>query len=270
MDRLGTLSAEPLNGAPHAPPVNVEYEPDKQAKPAMKVAIVGKAPSSLMLAPYDNPEWEVWGLSTGAQMLPRWSRWFELHDLDEGFKRWPEQYRNWLAKDHGKPVYINAPHAAAPFATVYPRDEIIALSGTRYFTNSIAWMIALAVAEGATEIGVYGVDMAQSDPVMGANGEYQHQRPSCEYIIGWAQGRGVKVTIPDESDLLKTPRLYGFESDIGRSNRKHKARAKELHDQLAAVRKDRRTLKEQDHQLELREHVLMGAIDDNEYWGQRV
>lgn len=261
MSRVGTL-LEPTNGAPHAP---------EQAT-ALKVAIVGKAPSSMMQAPFDKQDWEIWSLSTGANHLPRWSRWFELHDIDEGFQRWPDSYKQWLAKDHGKPLYVNALHPAAPFATVFPKDDILSLTGTRYFNNSISWMIALAVMEGATDIGIYGVDMAQSDPVVGANGEYQHQRPSCEYIIGWAQGRGVRVTdhIPEESDLLKTSRLYGFESDIGRSNRKHKARAKELHDQLAAIRKDRKTIKEQDHILELREHVLLGAIDDNDYWGQRV
>ena len=42
------------------------------------------------------------------------------------------------------------------------------------------------------------------------NSEYHHQRPSCEYFLGIAEGMGLKVFIPDEADLLKTRFLYGF------------------------------------------------------------
>jgi hypothetical protein len=41
--------------------------------------------------------------------------------------------------------------------------------------------------------------------------EYSHQKPSCEYFVGIARGRGIKVLVPTGSDLLKTGRLYGFE-----------------------------------------------------------
>jgi hypothetical protein len=84
------------------------------------------------------------------------------------------------------------------------------LTGSRYFTNSISFMIAYAVYEGLVcghqwdEIHVYGVDMAVGD-------EYIAQRPSCEYWIGIAEGMGVKVYIPDASDLCKTTFLYAWE-----------------------------------------------------------
>ena len=48
-----------------------------------KIALIGKAPDSLKLAPYDDAEWEVWILNTLGFLneVPRWDRQFELHDL---------------------------------------------------------------------------------------------------------------------------------------------------------------------------------------------
>jgi len=41
--------------------------------------------------------------------------------------------------------------------------------------------------------------------------EYATQRASCEYYIGVAIGKGIKVFIPPQADLLKTKFRYGFE-----------------------------------------------------------
>lgn len=79
-----------------------------------------------------------------------------------------------------------------------------------YLTNSISYMLALAIVEGYEEIGVWGVDMAVSSELRGKN-EYSWQRPSCEFFLGWAAGMGVKVYIPPTADLLKCRNLYGFE-----------------------------------------------------------
>jgi hypothetical protein len=40
--------------------------------------------------------------------------------------------------------------------------------------------------------------------------EYGHQKPSCEYYLGIARGRGLKVILPPESDLLKATTRYGY------------------------------------------------------------
>jgi len=45
------------------------------------------------------------------------------------------------------------------------------------------------------------------------NSEYSAQRPSCEWAVGIAQGRGIKTYLPSESDLLKTLYLYGYEQE---------------------------------------------------------
>lgn len=191
-----------------------------------KIAIVAKAPSTRDMAPFDDASWEIWGLGDQAMPtypnpLPKWDRWFEIHDLDSGFKRWRSDYVEWLKQDHGKPLYINAPNAEVKSAVVYPRREVFGqfdqfmqnVEGepVHYYTNSVAWMLALAIHEGATEIAVFGVDMAQHG--VGLKSEYAHQRPSVELWLGIAAGRGIKVTIPKESDLCKTPHLYGYDSE---------------------------------------------------------
>lgn len=174
------------------------------AKKPRKVAIVGTAPSSRTLAPFDDPTWEIWVIKL-YNAVPRWDRWYEIHDLESGKARWPKDYTAFLQTDHGKPVYMQETSPEIPNSVRFPREEIIKVFG-RYFTNSIAWMIAHAMVEGVDEIGLFGVDMAQDT-------EYRYQRPCCEYYIGLAVGRGITVHIPPQSDLLKSQKLYAMDGD---------------------------------------------------------
>jgi predicted DNA-binding protein (UPF0251 family) len=40
--------------------------------------------------------------------------------------------------------------------------------------------------------------------------EYAKQRPSVEYWLGIAEAKGIRVTLPDQSDILKTTCIYGY------------------------------------------------------------
>lgn len=194
-----------------------------------RVAIVGKAPSTRSLLPVDDEGLEIWSLSDNFVNLPRWSRWFELHDLNR--YRENKHYWNFLTADHGgKPIYISDPPTdEMPSAVRLPFDELLTrfgrLTGGRYYTNSIAYMTALAIHEGFEEIHLYGVEMEQDSTF---NREYSHQRPSCEYWLGLAEGMGIKVVVPAESILLKTARLYGLEANRGSVDCKLREREKEL------------------------------------------
>lgn len=199
---------------------------EQQEKQPLKVCIVGKATSSRHLAPYDDPSWSVWVLSDNYQYCPRWDKWFELHSIEEGRQRWRSGYWETMLANQERLV-IQHEHPDLPKATVYPIDTVLEQFGD-YFTNSVSYMLAYAILAGATEISLFGVDMAMSDPARGNNGEYEHQRPSCEYMIGVAIGRGIGVTIPDQSDLMKCHRLYAFESHRGTLFQKSLARVQEL------------------------------------------
>lgn len=179
------------------------------AKKPLKVAIVGVAGSSMMLAPYGDDSWEIWGCSNAWQKIPRWDRWVEIHHLET--RRNDPAYAGhyeWM-QQQTKPIYTQQAVPDIPASVTYPKDVVIAGVGN-LFTSSVDWMLALALHEGATEIGIYGVDMALNDS--GVKSEYGHQRPACYYYIGLATGRGVKVTIPPESELLRCPQLYGYET----------------------------------------------------------
>jgi hypothetical protein len=235
-----------------------------------KIAIIGKAPSSKDLAPYADESWEIWGLADLYTSIPRWSRWFELHEINSRIHRWGE-YWEFIKTDHGKPVYLREPHPDVPHGVVYPKAEIVdrfcpvksvgkdvdATSVLPYFTNQVSWMIALAMHEGATDIGLWGVDMAQHGD--GVQSEYAYQRPSCEFFLGLAAGRGIRCYVHECSDLLKARRLYGFDSDTNAMRLKWKARHNELNKEL-------QELNVRLEQVIARQNVMRGHLDEISHW----
>lgn len=86
----------------------------------------------------------------------------------------------------------------------YPIDELIEHFGTRYFTNTISFMVALAIYEGFTRIRMYGVDAPYG-------GIYFMEKSGLEYWIGRAQQAGMEIIPCKESHILRThdDQLYG-------------------------------------------------------------
>jgi len=84
----------------------------------------------------------------------------------------------------------------------YPIDKVIKYFGSRYFTNSISYMMALAIKRKAKQINLWGVDME-------AGSEYSFERPSVTYWIGQAEARGIEVTTAN--GLTDPLYLYGYE-----------------------------------------------------------
>jgi len=223
-----------------------------------KISIIGYT-SHKQLAPWDDPDWEIWGLNDLYLDLPIFQgtteppfdrlRWFQIHPWGT-LRDWAKKdfrpgdmlqngagpahprdpgHLTWL-KEASKlfPVYMKETREEFPDALVYPRDKVYEYFGTRYFTNSITWMIGLAIMELApgktvetakavkgAEIGVWGVDMMVAGSALDSGSEYGYQRPSCEWALGIAKGLGIKVHVPDQSDLLKSAFDYGDEGDTG-------------------------------------------------------
>lgn len=218
------------------------------------IYIVGFAPS-WNETPWGLPNSHYWGMNALHKLAPpetHWDAWFQLHDIDEHHPIDKDEHMTWLA-NQPMPVFMWAEHVeqyGLPNAVPFPREEIVDHFG-RYFTNTVSWMTAYAILNRPKKIAVYGVDMAQDS-------EYAHQRPSCEYFLGWARGAGIDIEIPKTSDLLKAPYLYGFE-DGGPMTVKYKARLKELTERRAEVERQRN----QAHEAALQ---IAGAIEDTSYW----
>lgn len=165
----------------------------------MKIGILGTAHSYLK-APFADLSWDLWACNSGQPV--RWDRWFQIHD-DKVLDQLPG-HREFLAQQT-KPVYMQAPDARVPNAIPYPLPAVTAKYGTWFFTSTIALMLALALEEeGLEEIGLWGVDMA-------AHEEYVHQKNGVRFFLQLARLRGIKVTVPEESEVMVPGRIYGYE-----------------------------------------------------------
>lgn len=232
-------------GSPQAIPIPI-------AEPApLKVALIGTAPSSRMLAPFADASWKIWACSPGNQgILPRVDMWFELH----GNLLWPEcesygkPYIEWL-KQQTFPIYMQN-NSLVPNALVYPKDQMVEKFGRDFFTSSFAWMMAKAIDDGAKEIALFGIDMASRE-------EYILQRPSFYFFKHKAEQAGIKVWAPNESDIMQPPGLYGY-SEVTPFGRKILARKKEIQERLSGM-------KQQRDQLSHNITYLEGACEDLDY-----
>ena len=216
----------------------------------MKIAIMGSAPSSRKLAPFNDLEWEVWSCSPPNFDLPRVDAWFELHELKRKFEHKQNgPYINTLI-NHPR-VYVTQPDPRLPNALQFPWGKILNEYGPYWLTSSIALMMAYAIlVKKPTKIGLWGVDMAATE-------EYSFQRPGCWYFIEKAREAGIEVCIPPQSDLLAPVPVYGLR-EFWPMWHKLNARRKELEERLSVAERaedgaSRDAL------------VLKGALDDLRY-----
>jgi hypothetical protein len=182
-----------------------------------KIAIMGKCSNSRADAPIELGDWEVWALAW--DLLPRADRQFEMHDYWRNFLGGGEaaaEHKKWL-QEMRVPVYMLKVEPDIPMSVEYPMEEVkkvfgATCYGTAYLESSIAYMMALAILEGADQIGIWGCDLA-------TGGEYAYQRPNMEYFIGYARGRGIPVYVPPQNTLLSPCRKvpYGItDPDAGK------------------------------------------------------
>ena len=169
-----------------------------------KVAIVGFAKPHRGDAPFNDPEWEIWGVNDGWSFVPSGTatRWFDMHSPDIyewGFRR-SKGHLEWLRQFPGQ-VYFHEARDDIPNSVRYPIEDVIRNIKAPYLTSSIAYMQGLALLLGFKTIGIWGVDM-------GHDSEYADQRPCCELLLGIALARGIEIMLPEASPLMRGP-LYG-------------------------------------------------------------
>lgn len=99
-----------------------------------------------------------------------------------------------------QPIYMQKHWDDIPTSVPYPLDDVVCVfdgfprakwdDQKDWYNSSPAYMIALAIHEGATTIGLYGIDVLNGS-------EYTLERPCLEYLIGLAVGKGIEVVIPE-------------------------------------------------------------------------
>lgn len=185
-----------------------------------RIAIVGFAPSSREMANDEPATTEIWGLNKAHEFLKRADRWFQIHPRDwrgdeNGFYGRNEDHLKFLQGFNG-PVFMLAPDERIPKWVIYPRAAVVKRIGRDYLTSSFAYAAALAIHEGVDEIAMYGCDLA-------VQLEFYYQRPCLEWLLGLAEGRGIKV------DVRGSPLLQGvpYPDDAGmRKNEERVIKAK--------------------------------------------
>jgi len=218
---------------------------------ARKIAIIGKAPDTQKLAPFDDPTWEIWILNTTGvnKETPRWDRHFELHDLELTKDPAYGKYYEWMREQEKQIVLRDNPPEDFRNAVRYPLGDVLrtfdGYAGRQYLTNTVSLLAALAIHEHQWHlpdnpvecIGFWGVNMAQHGVSNAAShagiftSEYARQRPSVEYWIGVAEGKGIKVIVPEASDILKTAAIYGYHTSD--ASKKLVVRRQELQQRIA-------------------------------------
>ncbi len=175
--------------------------------PPSRVAIVGGAPSSEMLAPFQDQTWQTWVLGNRCHKYPRFDRVFEIHDdrseHDAGYDA--------RLMGLGVPVYVGEKFPDGPNVVRYDLEATRHFFGRLYLTSTPAYMLAQAILDGASEIALYGCDMAVDDA------EYFWQRSCVEAWVGVAIGLGIRVTIPDSSPVCKGRYVEGRNHGQGRT-----------------------------------------------------
>ena len=182
-----------------------------------KIALIGSA-ATVDLAPWYDPSWEIWAHATVYPYCKRVDRYFDLHPWDWIRTKPVPGYLEWLQRCP-TPIYMQRVFRDVPAAVRYPQERVLA-EFPRYFTSHAAWMIALALTEGVTHLGFYGIHYALDE-------EHKKQRTGCEFWIGYAAGRGVQIVNPPGSPLMREPAwLYGYESHAGKKHIREKTGGK--------------------------------------------
>jgi len=227
-----------------------------------KVAIIGFA-SSWKDAPYKDESFEFWGINELYKLTrqikeARFTRWFEVHDPASPSKS-GEEHQAFL-KSCPIPLYMQKHYDYIPNSIPYPREEVKQMVNNNFildgigggysdYSNQITWMTLMAIYEGFKEIHIYGVDMAQSS-------EYAWQRASCQFAIGLAVGKGIKVLIPKNSELCKAGQDYGFETDNAKRHLK-KDRKEEMNNRI-------KNLNGEIHKRQMQKQILDAEIKELE------
>lgn len=175
-----------------------------------KVGILGGSPHGLRFAPWNDPSWEFWTHSSCVLQIPylRADRIFDLHPphcFQEERKNGFKDYYGFL-KSCPTPVYMQRQYPEIPQSRAYPYEMMKMLWPGIPFGSQCAYMIALALYEGVTHLGFFGISYAHET-------EYAKQRSNAERWVGIAEGLGVHIILPPDTPFCREPyEDYAYQS----------------------------------------------------------
>ena len=172
-----------------------------------------------MLGPWrDGAGWTRWTIGPGGKDSHNWERLYEIHHV------WPADFAGYLcdlSNEKREVRFLADPHklidkwrrtrnipddVMAKFgdfasATVIPRDDLEEKYGRTWFSSSISWLQAEAIEAGATDVGMWGIDLESGE-------EYIAQYAGCRHFIDVCRLVGINVHLPTGCGLAREPRPY--------------------------------------------------------------
>jgi hypothetical protein len=160
-----------------------------------KLAIVGGG-ITRDLAPYDDPEWDIWTTASIARTIPRVSCVWEIH-TDAHVK--PDTKLDWDC-----PVMVQHERADTKNGKVWTPWHLIDKWGP-HFSGSMCYMLGEAFYLGYDAVVTYGVDMLEE--------EYRgRMREDFIYLFGLFTGMGKCVSISEGTPMLWDSLAYEYEA----------------------------------------------------------
>lgn len=187
-----------------------------------KIAIFGTTPTRSEGPWQDDSGWERWTIGPGGSEAHGWERLYEIHSW------WPEDFKGYLnflstraepqqvwtmrpmselmagwKKQHEKSDEDYAKDITGMFETnkVIPRQFLEEKYGRTWFMSSISWLFAQAIEDGATDIGLWGIDLEAGE-------ERVSQFLGCRHFIDFARNVGINVHLPAGCGLTREPTPY--------------------------------------------------------------
>ena len=187
--------------------------------------------------PIPEPGVEVWGLQYT----------WQSHRLDRAFvmdeEEWILNKNKSIGRDIVKeinelniPIYVSKPWADLTHWIEYPLNDVLdyfknirhrVLKKTergeewdeiqgKYFLNSFAYMLAMAITQMPDRIELFGIDMANLNGRLSKDEGWEDEKNCVNFWVGVAVGRGIEVVISKDSRITKptspdAPTLYGYE-----------------------------------------------------------
>ena len=217
-----------------------------------------------MLAPFNDPDWEIWACSPGNMDLPRFDVFFEIHGIDTTLRE--PQYNKVQPGDPMSfidfcktlpKIYMQDKRDEYPGSIKYPFEDMQKKFGRFFWTSSLSYMMALAIDRKPEAIGLFGVDMSASD-------EYNQQRPGCHYFIQKAEEAGIDIAVPFESDIMEPSPPYGYR-EASPMWWKWNTRYRELNNKKHSLREQKAKAQQVIAEARQQMAILDGAMSDVQY-----
>lgn len=143
---------------------------------------------------YSTMIWDIHDFNwTVEENLENYIHWKNVEPEEKTRARVKYRQKRWeLIKRHcnetDKPLMSTTKYDDVPSSRVFPLQDVAKRLGSYFFTSTMAYMLAYAIYVNYKYIDMYGCNVETGT-------EWAYQRDCISYWIGYARGKGIKVTI---------------------------------------------------------------------------